>query len=60
MIFVEGGGGVGQLGEKKGRLEALAGLAVLLIPAERESLQKNMGPSIFQIAGRDELGAWQL
>ena len=27
---------------------------------ERESLQKNMGPSMFQIAGRDELGAWQL
>ena len=61
MIFIEGGGGVGQLGKKKGRLEALvAGLAVLLIPAERESLQKNMGPSMFQIAGRDELGAWQL
>ena len=37
MISVEGGGGVGQLGEKKGRLEALiAGLAVLLIPVERE------------------------
>ena len=63
MISVEGGGGVGQLGEKKGMLGALvlvAGLAVLLILTEIESLQKNMGPSIFQIAGRDELGAWQL